>query len=129
MNQRQETTIETVPVAEEDIVVGKETKVAESVKVEIKVHQDVKAINEMLMAEEIEVRRVAVNQVIDAPAKVRTEGETTVIPIMKEELIVTKQLILVEELHVTKRRAAQPDNRTVSVRREEAVVSRTAGNG
>jgi stress response protein YsnF len=38
--------------------------------------------------------------------------------------VVRKQLLLKEELHITRRRVAGRDSRTVTLRREEATVER-----
>lgn len=49
----------------------------------------------------IKEERIPVNQLIDEPAAVRKEGNVIIIPIMKEHMVLTKKLILVEEIRLS----------------------------
>ena len=51
-----------------------------------------------------------------------------VIPIIEESVIVTKRLVLVEEIRVEKIREVR-EPQTVKLRREEVVVNRNTQNG
>jgi stress response protein YsnF len=59
---------------------------------------------------------------------VRTHGDTTIIPIVEEVLVVEKRLILKEELHV--RRVVSNDEVEVPItlRKQRAVVERNDEN-
>jgi stress response protein YsnF len=75
--------------------------------------------------EEIQVERVAINRFVDSPPpSVRYEGETMVIPVIKEVAVVEKRLMLVEELHVIKRQKQRQETRTVNLREETVSVER-----
>ncbi len=41
-----------------------------------------------------------VGRVVDEAPAARAEGDTTIIPVVEERLVVVKQLFLVEEIHV-----------------------------
>jgi stress response protein YsnF len=43
-------------------------------------------------------RRIARDEVLDAPVSADTEGNTRAIPIIEERVVVTKRLVLVEEV-------------------------------
>jgi stress response protein YsnF len=62
---------------------------------------------------------------VDEPVPTRTEGETTIIPVMEEVLVVEKRLRLKEELHVTRRRTEHRDPQRVTLRSERVEVERT----
>ena len=66
------------------------------------------------------------HQPVDAPPPVRQEGDTTVYSLVEEQLVLTKQLVLREELHVTRRDTERRDNRTVTLQRETIEVTRTS---
>ena len=63
---------------------------------------------------------------IAAPADIRQEGETTIYPVVEEVLVVEKRLRLVEEVHVTRRRATRQVREEVSLRHEEILVEHDA---
>ena len=44
--------------------------------------------------------RVEVNQIIDRPAEIRREKDITVVPVMKEKLVLVKKLVVVEEIRL-----------------------------
>ncbi len=115
---------ETIPVAEERVVVEKRDRVTERVRVRTAVREDEVAIDEPLTVEEIEVERVPVGRIVDGPVPVREEGDTTIIPVLCEEIVVQKRLKLVEEVRVTRRRSTRQATERITVRREEPIVER-----
>ncbi len=124
---------ETIPVAEERVVVLKRKKVTGAVRVRTVVHEDEEVIDEPLRAEEVEVERVPVDRWVEAPVPVRQEGDTTIVTLCEEVVVVEKRLRATEEVRITKRRATRRAAERVTVRREEAVVERldaaAKGNG
>ena len=81
-------------------------------------------VDSELLQEEAVVETVPKgHQVSEMPA-VRTEGDTTIIPVVEEIIHVEKRLILKEEIHITRRRTAKRFHGTVPLRHQEAVVSR-----
>lgn len=71
-----------------------------------------------LEREVVEVEHVPVGDDVDDVPAVRQEGDTTVVPVVEEYLVVEKRLRLVEEVRITKR--LQVDTETVrdELRRE-----------
>ena len=63
------------------------------------------------------------HQVFEMPVT-RTEGDTMIIPVIEEVIHVEKRLILKEEIHITRRKTAKRFYDTVTLRHQEAVVSR-----
>jgi stress response protein YsnF len=55
---------------------------------------------------------------------VRTEGETTIIPVVEEVLVVEKRLVLKEEIHIRRLISKDDVEVPVTVRRQRAVVER-----
>ena len=111
-----------IPVQAEEIKVDRRTVETGRVRVRKEVHERDVVVEEPVVNEEIDVRRVPVDRVVDAPQEVRQEGETTIIPVYEEVLVVEKRLKLKEEIHVTRRRVEERQPQTVRLRREEVVV-------
>lgn len=77
-----------------------------------------------LREEQVQVQRVAVNRYVEEAPPVRHEGEIMIISLVREELVVTKRLLLVEELHVHKQVLTAHTSQTVELRREEVTYER-----
>jgi stress response protein YsnF len=73
--------------------------------------------------EEVDVQRVPVNRVLDAPAESRIEDGVAIIPVMEERLKVEKQLILREEIRIVKKRTSVRDPRLISLGKNRGDVS------
>ncbi len=115
---------ETIPLVEERAVVRKEKRITGAVRLRTVVHEDEEVIDEPLRAEEVEVERVPLDHWVEGPIPVRQEGDTTVITLLCEELVVERRLRAVEEVRVTRRRVTRRASERVRLRREEAIVER-----
>jgi uncharacterized protein (TIGR02271 family) len=114
-----------IPVIEEVLDVQKRRVETGGVRINKKVREREERIDEPVWQEEVDVRRVAINRVVDGPApESRVEGDVMIVPVLEEVAVVRKQLVLKEELHITRRRVAERDSRTVTLRREEVAVER-----
>lgn len=119
---RQETVI---PVIEEQLHIEKKVSKAGTVRILKQVTEHEQTVTIPLLDEEVQVERVAVNQFVDSPPPaLRYEGETLIIPIIKEVAVVEKRLMLVEELHIVKRQNQKQETRQVTLRKEEVTVER-----
>jgi len=122
---------EVIPVVEERAVVLKRKKLTGGMRVRTLIREDEEVIDEPLTTEEVEVERVPVDRWVEAPVPIRQEGETTIITLLEEEVVVEKRLRATEEVRITKRRTVRQAPQHVTLRREEAVVERleVAGRG
>jgi hypothetical protein len=60
-------------------------------------------VEEPSIQEEVQIERVPGNQLVDEPVAVRCEGDTMIIPVIEEVVVVETRLQLKEEVRVTKR--------------------------
>ena len=72
----------------------------------------------------MDVERVAFGTVVDAVPQVRIEGDVTIVPILEERLVVEKQLVLVEEIRITRRKTFRPERVEADLRKQTASVER-----
>jgi stress response protein YsnF len=79
--------------------------------------------------EEVEVKRVPVNRVVEQVPTVRRKGAVIIVPVVEEELVVTKRLVLKEEIHLIKRRTRDRFVKDVTLERERAEVQRLDAEG
>jgi len=113
-----------VPVVEETLEVEKHAVETGRVRISKTVTERQEEVDMPLLREEVAVERVAVNRVVTEPPAVRTEGDTLIVPLLEEELVVEKRLVLKEELRITRRQTETHQARQVTLRREEATVER-----
>ncbi len=113
------------PILEEQLTVGKRTIETGKVTLEKLVHEYEETLDVPLAVRSFDIERVVLNQPVDMAPPVRHEGDTTIYPLVEEQLILTTQLILKEELRVTRRDTERRDTRTVTLKRESMEVTRT----
>jgi uncharacterized protein (TIGR02271 family) len=99
------------------------------VRVSKTVEEREEVVDEPLTQETVDVERVSINRPVDAPAGIRYEGDTMIIPIFEEVLVVEKRLMLKEEIRVTRRKTVFRTPERVTLRRELAAVERIEDAG
>lgn len=114
-----------IPVIAEELIVGKRTVEKSRTRVTKRVRKERSVVDEALVRKNYEVTRVPVNRVVEAAEAPRTEGETLILPVYEERVFVEKRLVLVEELHVTRKVDEIHEPREFELLKEEVTVERT----
>jgi uncharacterized protein (TIGR02271 family) len=112
-------------VIHEHLNVDKELVETGRVLVKKKVHEVNETVDTSVKSENVQVERIAVNKYVDTYPDIRYQGETMIVPVVKEVMVVVKKLLLVEEVHVTKQISVKEDHQTMPVRHEEIIIERT----
>jgi len=115
--------INVIPVIEEEVIIGK--KVVETGRILVKktVSTEDVTVEVPVLTEHFDIERVSINQYLDnPPAPLRYEGDTIVIPVLKE--VVVKRILLVEEIHLIKKVETSNKTENISVRKEEVTIER-----
>jgi uncharacterized protein (TIGR02271 family) len=118
-----------IPVIEEELVAGREKVPTGTVRVSKKVEQVRQTAIAPAIHETVEVKRVPVNRVIESMPQMRTEGDVVIIPVVEEELVIQKRLVLKEEVHVRRRRTVHKVAKEAIINREHAIVQRLDTDG
>lgn len=113
-----------VPVIVEELEVGKRKVETGRVRITKNVREREEVVDEPLLREEVDIQRVIIHKLVDGPIPIRSEGDTTIIPVLEEVLVVEKRLMLKEELHIIKRQFETHDPQRVTLRGEEVTVER-----
>ncbi len=114
----------TVPVIEEEISVSKRERVTGVVRLSKTVREEEALVDEPLMIHRVEVERVVVNRPISEIPSPRQEGDTLILPVVEEVLVVEKRLVLKEEVRVRRVDEETHKPERVTLRREEIRVER-----
>ena len=124
-NKSPETASLSIPVIEETIKIDKKVVETGKVRISKRVHEEEETVEVPESKEEVDIERISINQYVDTPPPaVRHEGDTMIIPVLKEVTVVEKRLLLVEEVRVTKRKIKSESTHRVSLRKEEVIVTR-----
>jgi len=111
-----------IPIVAETLDIQKRVIVTGGVRVIKTVTERDEVADEPLLREEVSVERVSINQIIEGPRGTRQEGDTLIIPLMEEVLVIEKRLMLKEELRVTRTQTQTHQPQRVTLRTEEAVI-------
>jgi uncharacterized protein (TIGR02271 family) len=116
-----------IPVIAESLHVGRERVVTGKVRLRKVVRQEEQTIDEPILKEQVSVERVAVDQWVDEPPPIRSDGGTLIVPVVEEVLVVEKRLRLREEIRLTWHHEEEHAPQTLTVRREEIRIDRALG--
>ncbi len=111
-----------IPLLEEELKIARKKILTGGVRVHKTVSERTETIDEPTLREQLEVQRVAVNKFVDSAPPVRYEGDTMIVPLVEEVLVVEKKLVLREEIRILKRRDTVQNPQQIVVRREEATL-------
>jgi len=107
-----------IPIVEERLVPGKRTVDLGELRIHKMVDEIEEAVRQQVARDDLVVERVPVNRPIEEPVAPRYEGDWMIIPIMREVLVVRKQLMLAEEVRISKRVVTEEEEVRETTRHE-----------
>jgi len=117
----------TIPVIREEVQVDKRViDTGRGVRIHKTVAEHPCHIDERLLRDEVEVSHVPVDRIVplDAAPATRYEGETLVVPILEEVLVVERRVRIKEEVRITRTRREERHAETVMLKSEQVSVER-----
>lgn len=112
----------TVPLMEETLRVTKREVVTGGVRMTKRVTEHEETVDEPLLRADVRVERVPVNRMVTEAPSPRQEGDTLIVPILEEILVIEKRLMLKEEVRITRTQTEVHQPQVVTLRTEEAVI-------
>lgn len=110
-----------IPVAEEQLEVGKRQRQAGQVRVTKQVREEEKQVTVPVTREEVHVERVPSGRAA-SDGDARFAQESVSVPVMEEEVVVQKRPVVREEVRIRKESRQEQRPVSASVRREEAEI-------
>lgn len=114
----------TIPVIEEQLSVSKRQKESGRVRVTKSVRQHTETVKIPVTSEHVDVKHVPIDKPVESAPNVRQEGEVTIIPVTEEVVVVTKQLVLKEEIHLVRTEETHDVSQDVTLSSEHVEVTR-----
>jgi uncharacterized protein (TIGR02271 family) len=126
MQERDEGEHQRIPVIRETLEVGKRTLETGRVRIVRRPVEEIHSVDTPWVRERVAIERVPVERIVDPdhPPKVREEGDVLVIPVLEEEIVLEKRLVLREELRVSRIREEARVVEDVVLRRDEVSIER-----
>jgi len=112
-----------VPLHQEDLSVSRR-RTERIVRVHVETTETSQTVDEPVVHETIEITHVPVGRVVSVAPPERTEGDTTIISVVEEELIIQRRLVLKEEIHLRRVQRTERHRETVTLRQQTAVIER-----
>lgn len=112
-----------LPLHTEEISVSKQRREGDLVRISTVTREASRLVNERLTHERIEIERVPINRQVETAPPIREEGDTTIMSVVEEVVVVERRLMLKEEVRIRRVRVTEHFRETVLVREQDAVVT------
>lgn len=113
-----------IPIIEERVSVHK-AETTSSLSVKKTVEEVRQPLSALLHSESYEVQRISKQEVLtEAPHGYRELPDRIIIPVVEEQVVVQKRLVLVEEIHIIKHEVNQEFHDEVTLKKEVVKVER-----
>lgn len=113
-----------VPLSEEYLEVNKQWVQSGEVRLRKSVQSSTQSIPVQVEYEEVQIDRVPVNRALAKGEKSEPwwDGDVMVVPVVEEEIVVTKRQVVREEIRISKRRMSRQETVSDTVRSEQISV-------
>ena len=112
----------TIPLYQEHVDVEKVAAITDRLRISTHVEERVALIEADVEHGQLSVERVAVERAVSQAPEPRQEGDTLIVAVVEERLVVEKRLFVIEELRITRTSTTEHVSRTEMVRTMRASV-------
>ncbi len=113
-----------IPIVEETLTIGKREVETSRVRVRTTVDEREQIVREELLQTAVEIDRIDINRVVETAPEIREDGDFLIIPIVEERLVISKELVLVQELRIGRSQIIQKIEEPVTLRKTRLEVER-----
>lgn len=117
-----------IPVIREEAQITARVVEQGGVRVRKWIEEHEETVDQYAYREEVSVERVTIGKPITEHPEARQEGDTLIVPVLEEVLVVEKRLMLKEEIRITKRRIEDTTPAQVVLREEHVEVEPLDGS-
>jgi uncharacterized protein (TIGR02271 family) len=112
------------PLYAEDLTLSKRQVAGDRVQVSTVTREDSIFVDETLNHERVQIDRIPIGRQVDAVPPVRQEGDTTILSVVEESIVIERRLILKEEVRIRRLHVSERHQEAVILRKQEAAVTR-----
>jgi uncharacterized protein (TIGR02271 family) len=118
---------EIIELAEEQLRVSKREVERGRVVIRTQVEEREEIAEAALRQEDVTVERVPIGRMIEAAPPIREEDGVLIVPVLEERLVVMTELVLKEEIRITKKSRTEVVREPVRLRSERVEIERLQG--
>ena len=118
-----------IPVVAEQLDVSSRSQPTGAVRVRVEVEHGSQVVHAHNVVHTVCVQHVPRGVPVDEARPPWNEGDTLVVPVYEERLVLERRLVLKEEIHIVRQTVRQPVERRMPVRQERAIVERRQPDG
>lgn len=119
----------TIPVLAEELELARQREETGALRVRVEVDRQRETLTDDALVERVSVTRVPRDVAVPAAQAPWTEGDTLVVPVYEERIVVERRLVLKEEIRIARHAQRRPVEAQALVRRERAIVERQQPDG
>lgn len=112
----------TIPLYQEHIDVEKTEAVTDRLRVSTHVEERIVLVEQDVARGQLSVERVAMERAVSQAPEPRQEGDTLILSVVEERLVIEKRLFVIEELRITRTGTTEHVSLTETVRTMRATV-------
>jgi uncharacterized protein (TIGR02271 family) len=116
----------TLELRQEELVMRKEMRHAGDVEIRTETEEVPGRIDVDAVREEVDVEHVPVGRVVSERQAPWQDGDVLVVPVYEEQLVVTKRLVLREELHIRRVSTTEHQHFEDTLRRDRLIIEEPA---
>jgi uncharacterized protein (TIGR02271 family) len=114
-----------IPLYADSVSIDRREVEGDTIRVTVQTNTREQVIDEKLAHTRVEIERRPIGRTIDAAPPVRTEGDTIIIPVIEEIVVVERRLVLKEEIILRRLHTTERHQESVVLREQEAVIERS----
>ena len=116
----------TIPVINEELHIDKEVIESGKIRIIKKVNEEKSTVEVPIKHTEVNVERKPINEYVNEHHQaIRYEGDTMIVSVLKEVVVVQKKILLVEELHINKTQKQEIHTEEVTLKSENVLIERS----
>lgn len=115
---------EVLSVVQERPVIHKRLRPVSHVRIQVTPQEEHRVLDVPLTEQQVSIERVQTERFVDQAPPIRQKADVTIIPILEEVMVVEKRLMVREELHVRRMEKRVHHQKSVTLRREQATITR-----
>ena len=113
-----------IPLHVEEVSVSRREIKTADIQIALVTETRQQLIGEELTRVRVEVERVPIGRTIEVVPSISQEGDTTIIPVVEEIVVVERRLVLKEEVRIRRVSTTEQHQEKVVLREQEAVITR-----
>jgi uncharacterized protein (TIGR02271 family) len=112
-----------VPLHAEELSVTRRQIVTGRTRISTVIREQEEQVEEPLTREVVEIERRPVGEQVASMPPIREEGDTIIIPVVEEQLVIERRLVLKEEVRVRRIRRTEIHQERVTTRKQDVMVA------